>query len=101
MPIRFHERSSHSGDAVSDGNYFYDAEGNVTQDEAKGVRWLAREGANVLPEHRDALKAFQESSPKGKVAQSEGEAEDGTVEPKAAKPSANKRATASKNKGAK
>lgn len=98
MPIKFHEKSAHAGEAVSDGNYWFDAEGNVTTDEAKGVRWLAREGANVLPEFRDALKAFQ-GSPKGKVARPEEEAEVESDEKP--KPAANKKASPSKNKGVK
>lgn len=99
MPINFHTNSVHAGDAISDGNYFYDADGNVTTDETKAVRWLAREGANVLPEHREALKAFQGEAGDSKVAQSEGE--DAPVEEKSAKPSANKKAKPSQNKGAK
>ena len=98
MPIRFHETSSHAGEAISDGNYWFDADGNVTTEEAKGVRWLARTGANVLPEFRDALKAFQ-GSPQGKVAQPEVEAEvESDKKPKA---EGNKKASPSKNKGVK
>jgi hypothetical protein len=88
-------------DLASDQNYYYDAEGNVTTDATKGVRWLAREGANVLPEHREALKAFQAAGD-SKVAQAEGEAEfESEDSKKAKKPAANKKAAPSKNKGVK
>lgn len=76
-------------DVIADKHYWFDAEGNVTTDETKAVRWLAREGANVLPEHRDALTAFQGSSPKEEA------------EVKAESPKANKSAKPTKNKGVK
>jgi predicted Rossmann fold nucleotide-binding protein DprA/Smf involved in DNA uptake len=103
MPIRIHQREVMK-DLAADGNYYYDAEGNVTTDESKGVRWLAREGANVLPEHREALAAFQKSNPTApaeKKAEKVAQDDEGADEKKAAKASANKKATPSKNKGAK
>lgn len=89
-------------EVIADQNYYFDADGNVTTDEAKGERWLARKGAVVLDEHQDALSDFQNMAGEygtGKVAQ-EDEA-DSTVEKKADKASSNKKATPSKNKGAK
>lgn len=83
---------------IADKNYFFDAEGNVTTDESKGERWLAREGAAVLDEHVEALEAFQGKAGDSKVAPEEEAAAKATTEPKAAKASDNKKATPSKNK---
>lgn len=83
-------------DVIADQHYWFDADGNVTTDEAKGTRWLAREGANVLPEHRDALKAFQGTS-KEEGSSAAGE----EVTEKATSPKANKSAAPTKNKGVK
>jgi len=82
-------------DVIADKHYWFDAEGNVTTDEAKGTRWLAREGANVLPEHRDALSAFQGTS------KEEGSSAEGEDAEKADSPKANKSAAPTKNKGVK
>lgn len=86
---------------IADKDYFFDAEGNVTTDESKGVRWLARKGANVLPEHREALEGFSggkaEEAEPGNDAESDG-SDDGE---KASSPKLNKSATPKKNKGAK
>lgn len=89
----------HGGDmkeVIADKNYYFDAEGKVTTDESKGERWLAREGANVLEDHREALEAFQGENPgkSGKVAPEE-------VEEKSEAPKANKKAKTPANKGVK
>jgi hypothetical protein len=86
-------------EVVADQHYYYDAEGKVTTDESKGERWLAREGAAVLPEHQAALAAFQKGPDEaGPEAAPDEEADGGE---KASRPSANKAKTPSKNKGAK
>jgi hypothetical protein len=99
-PIKFDEQ--HPGDGtkevVADQNYYYDADGNVTTDESKGERWLAREGAAVLPEHKVALAEFQASTGEGKSAKAASDEEPGE---KASSPASNKAATPKKNKGAK
>lgn len=83
-------------DVIADQNYYYDEEGNVTTDESKGSRWLAREGANVLEENREALAAFQSTS---KATPKAGAVDEESA--KSAKPSANKSAKPAADKGAK
>ena len=106
MPIKIKLHLPHLEEVVSDGNYYFDADGNVTTDESKGVRWLARTGANVLPAFREALRTFLDTpAPKPAKPPEPGDQENGVkgnspkTGKKAAKPDSNKSAAPKENKG--
>src|SRR5690348_12135574 len=97
MPITFNTSGGNMPEVIADQDYYYDAEGNITTDESKGERWLARKGAAVLDEHKAALSAFREGKKTTKAA-ALAEDEDVDGGEKASSPSANKKAAKPKNK---
>lgn len=85
-------------DKVADKDYFLDEEGNVTDNEEKAATLLVRAGQEMSKEVADKVGAMPD-----KVAQDEADKVPGEsiAEEKAAKPSSNKSAAPTKNKGAK
>lgn len=79
---------------TADKDYFLDAEGNVTTDEATAHTLLIRKGQDIPKDMADKYDLGKKAA---KVADTE-EVDGGE---KASSPSANKKASPSKNKGAK
>ncbi len=88
-----HERRADTSNPIADQDYYLDAEGNVTTDSAEAHIQIASKGSPIAKDVREKY-SIPTAPEEEKVAQKDEEAEK-------PKPSANKKATPSKNKGAK
>ena len=86
---------------VADKDYYRDEDGNVTSDESKAATLLVREGQEMTAEVEELIGGADKAEDKKVAQESEEDAEADEAAKKSSKPAANKKASPSKNKGAK
>ena len=84
-------------EVIADRDYFLDGEGNLTTDSTVAAQWLAKKDGLISQENQDKY-GIPTAPEKEKVAHAE---DDDNDDEKSESPKANKKASPSKNKGAK